>query len=163
MPALFVDRIVSASFLSRGDTATPLKVTLIGVAVNVALKVALYQPLGAPGLAFATAAGLWVKVMGVFALARRRGWSAPDGRFIATAAATLCAAGALALALTLADAPLASLLARLPRFARETRLLILAPVGAAVYFPALALGLWLTGAAPADLVGRTRRALKLAR
>ena len=40
MPALLVDRITSASFLSRGDTATPLKVTLVGVAVNVALKIA---------------------------------------------------------------------------------------------------------------------------
>ena len=39
---LFVDRIVSASFLSRGDTATPLKVTLVGVALNVALKIALF-------------------------------------------------------------------------------------------------------------------------
>jgi len=162
MPALFVDRIVSASFLSRGDTATPLKVTLVGVAVNVALKIALFRPLGAPGLALATAAGLWIKVMGVFALARRRGWTAPDGRFLATAAATLCAAGALALALTLADAPLAALLAPLPRFARETRLVMLAGIGATVYFAALAVGLWLTGAAPADLIGRTRRALGLA-
>ncbi len=71
MPALFVDRIVSASFLSRGDTATPMKVTLVGVALNVLLKIALYKPLGAPGLALATAAGLWVKVAGVYALARR--------------------------------------------------------------------------------------------
>ncbi len=39
MPALFVDRIVAASFLSRGDTATPMKVTLVGVALNVALKI----------------------------------------------------------------------------------------------------------------------------
>ena len=71
MPALFVDRIVAASFLSRGDTATPMKVTLVGVALNVALKIALYRPLGAPGLALATAAGLWVKVIGVFILARQ--------------------------------------------------------------------------------------------
>ncbi len=154
MPALFVDRIVSASFLSRGDTATPMKVTLVGVAVNVALKIALYQPLGAPGLALATAAGLWIKVIGVFTLARRRGWTAPDRRFVATAAATLCAAGALALALTLADAPLISLLAGLPRFAREIRLLILTAIGLAVYFPALAAGLWLTGATPQGLFRR---------
>ena len=85
MPALFVDRIVASSFLARGDTATPLKVTLVGVALNVALKIALYQPLGAPGLALATAAGLWVKVAGVFALARRRGWTAPDNRFFGDA------------------------------------------------------------------------------
>ena len=161
MPALFVDRIVSASFLSRGDTATPMKVTLVGVAVNVALKIALYRPLGAPGLALGTAAGLWIKVIGVFVLARRRGWSAPDRRFIATAAATLCAAGALALALALADAPLIALLSGLPRFAREVRLLILAAIGVGVYFPALGVGLWLTGAAPPDSLGRTLRALKL--
>ena len=148
MPALFVDRIVSASFLSRGDTATPMKVTLVGVALNVLLKIALYKPLGAPGLALATAAGLWVKVAGVYALARRRGWTAPDERFIATAAAALFACGALALALTLADEPLVSALSHLPRFAREARLLVLAVIGVAVYFPALAAGLWLAGAAP---------------
>ena len=137
MPALLVDRITSASFLSRGDTATPMKVTLVGVAVNVALKIALFRPLGAPGLALATAAGLWIKVAGVFALARRRGWTAPDARLLATVAATLFAAGALALALTLADGPLVQLMAHLPRFAREARLLALIAIGVAVYFPAL--------------------------
>ncbi len=163
MPALFVDRIVSASFLSRGDTATPMKVTLVGVAANVALKIALYRPLGAPGLALGTAAGRWIKVIGVFVRARRRGWSAPDRRFIAPAAAALCAAGALALALALADAPLIALLSGLPRFAREVRLLILAAIGVAVYFPALGVGLWLTGAAPPDSLGRALRAVKLSR
>jgi len=39
---------------------------------------------------------------------------------------------------------------------------MLAGIGATVYFAALAVGLWLTGAAPADLIGRTRRALGLA-
>jgi putative peptidoglycan lipid II flippase len=163
MPALFVDRIAAASFLSRGDTATPLKVTLIGVAVNVALKIALFRPLGAPGLALATAAGLWIKVAGVFALARRRGWTAPDDRLLATAAATLFAAGALALALTLADGPLVALAAHLPRFARETRLAALISIGGAVYFLALGAGLWLTRAMPAGLLRRARRALRLAR
>jgi putative peptidoglycan lipid II flippase len=163
MPALFVDRIAAASFLSRGDTATPLKVTLVGVAVNVALKIALFRPLGAPGLALATAAGLWIKVAGVFALARRRGWSAPDERLIATAAATLFAAGALALALTLADGPLIALMSHLPRFAREARLAALTVIAAAVYFAALGLGLWVTRAMPTVLLKRAQRALRLAR
>ncbi len=92
-----------------------MKVTLVGVAVNVALKIALFRPLGAPGLALATAAGLWIKVAGVFALARRRGWTAPDARLLATFAATLFAAGALALALTLADGPLVQTLWRISR------------------------------------------------
>ena len=118
-----------------------MKVTLVGVAVNVALKIALFRPLGAPGLALATAAGLWIKVAGVFALARRRGWTAPDARLLATVAATLFAAGALALALTLADGPLVQLMAHLPRFAREARLVALTAIGVAVYFPALGAGL----------------------
>jgi putative peptidoglycan lipid II flippase len=163
MPALLVDRIAAASFLSRGDTATPLKVTLVGVAVNVALKVALYQPLGAPGLALATAAGLWVKVAGVFALARRRGWTAPDDGLLATVAATLFASGALALALTLADGPLAALMAHLPHFAREARLAALATIGAAVYFPALGAGLWVGRALPTKLLKRALGAFRIAR
>jgi putative peptidoglycan lipid II flippase len=140
-----------------------MKVTLVGVALNVLLKVALYRPLGAPGLALATAAGLWVKVLGVFAVARRRGWTAPDSRFIATAAATVFACGALALAMTLADPPLISAFARLPRFAREARLAALAAIGVPVYFGALAAGLATSGAAPADLVGQTMRRLGLRR
>src|SRR5208283_4644932 len=101
------------------------------------LKILLYRPLGAPGLALATAAGLWLKVAGTYALARRRGFTAPDARFIGAAAATLFAAGALALALTLADSALVAALGEM-RFAREIRLLLLAIVGVAVYFPALA-------------------------
>ena len=163
MPALFVDRIVAASFLSRGDTATPLKVTLVGVAVNVALKIALFRPLGAPGLALATAAGLWIKVAGVFALAHRRGWTAPDERLVATVAATLFAAGALALALTLADGPLIALMSHLPRLAREARFAALAVIGATVYFAALGAGLQLTHAMPAALLKRALGALRLAR
>jgi putative peptidoglycan lipid II flippase len=162
MPALFVDRIVAASFLARGNTATPMKVTLVGVALNVALKVLLYRPLGAPGLALATAAGLWLKVAGVFALARRRGWTVPDDQFLAAAAATLFASGALALALTLADPRLIVALAHV-RFGREIRLAILATLGVSIYFPALALGLGLTGAAPAGFLGRALRAIRLAR
>ena len=156
MPALFVDRIVAASFLSRGDTATPMKVTLVGVALNVALKIALYRPLGAPGLALATAAGLWVKVIGVFALAYRRGWTAPDARLVATVAATLFASGALALTLAFADGALIHALAGI-RFSREIRLLLLAAIGALVYFGALGGGLGVAGAAPKALAARALR------
>ncbi len=162
MPALFVDRIVAASFLARGDTATPMKVTLVGVALNVALKILLYRPLGAPGLALATAAGLWLKVAGTYALARRRGLTAADDQFIGAAAATLFAAGALALALTLADPGLSSALAHI-RFSREIRLMLLGAIGVLVYFPALALGLGLAGAAPGGWLGRALRAARLAR
>jgi hypothetical protein len=82
---------------------------------------------------------------------------------LATAAATLFAAGALALALTLADGPLMALVAHLPRFAREARLAGLIAIGGAVYFLALGAGLWLTRAMPATLLRRALRVLRLVR
>jgi putative peptidoglycan lipid II flippase len=102
-------------------------------------------------------------VVGVFLLARGRGWTAPNAYLLATAVAALFAAGALALALTLADGPLVTLMAHFPRFAREARLAALTIIGTVIYFGALGLGLWLTGAMPAALVRRARRALGLAR
>src|SRR5262249_35626689 len=47
-------RSATAPFLARGDTATPVKASLIAVAVNVACKVALMGPLAQVGLALAT-------------------------------------------------------------------------------------------------------------
>ena len=163
MPALFVDRIVAASFLSRGDTATPLKVTLVGVASMWRSRSRCFGRWARRASRWRPRPGLWIKVAGVFALARRRGWTAPDERLLATAAATLFAAGALALALTLADGPLIALMSHLPRFAREARFAALTVIGAAVYFAALGAGLWLTRAMPTALLRRARRALRLAR
>jgi hypothetical protein len=59
------------------------------------------------------------------------------------------------------DGPLTALTAHLPRLAREARLGALIVVGAAAYFPALALGLWLTGAVPRAVLNRARRMLRL--
>ena len=62
----------------------------------------------------------------------------------------------------LADAGLTGALAGVP-FSREIRLAILTGVGVAIYFPALGLGLGLSGAAPAGVLGRVLRAARLAR
>src|SRR5262249_60730394 len=55
-------RVLSATFLSRGDTATPVKALAVGVVVNVALKIVLMKPLAQVGLAFATSMGVWINV-----------------------------------------------------------------------------------------------------
>ena len=52
LPVVLI-RSAVASFQARGDTRTPMFASLIGVALNVALKVALFQPFGAVGLATA--------------------------------------------------------------------------------------------------------------
>ena len=67
-------RSAVATFYARRDTATPVKAALIGVAVNVALKIALVGPLAQVGLAFATAVGAWINLSLVIAFAARAGY-----------------------------------------------------------------------------------------
>src|SRR5262245_43742004 len=66
-------RSATAPFLARGDTATPVKASLIAVAVNVACKIALMGPLAQVGLALATSIGAWLNLVLVLWFAARRG------------------------------------------------------------------------------------------
>ena len=67
-------RSAVATFYARKDTATPVKAALTGVAVNVALKVALMGTLAQIGLALATAVGAWINLLLVLLFAVRRGY-----------------------------------------------------------------------------------------
>lgn len=78
LPAIVLIRSQVASFLSRGDTMTPMLVSLGAIAVNVGLKLLLWRDHGAPGLALATAAGAWINLGALHVLALRRGWTSPD-------------------------------------------------------------------------------------
>ena len=91
-------RSVVPSFLARGDTRTPMIVTLISFAFNICLKIVLFKPLGAVGLATATAAGSWLNFGLLVFLAVRRDEARPDMQLGRIAAAVAVAAFALALA-----------------------------------------------------------------
>src|SRR6187549_771994 len=67
-------RSAVATFYARQDTATPMKAALTGIAVNVALKVALVGSLAQVGLALATAVGAWINLLLVIAFAVRAGY-----------------------------------------------------------------------------------------
>src|ERR1700716_1849961 len=69
---LVLIRSVTATFLARGDTATPVKASLSAVAVNVAFKVLLMQPLAQVGLALATSIGAWLNLALITWLAVRQ-------------------------------------------------------------------------------------------
>jgi putative peptidoglycan lipid II flippase len=92
IPVVLIRSLV-ASFHARQDTMTPLIAAFIGIAINVVLKVALYQSWGASGLAFATAIGAWVNGGLLALLAYRKSWFAPDQHLtrlmIATGIATM--------------------------------------------------------------------------
>ncbi len=127
-------RSVTATFLARGDTATPVKASLTAVAVNVVFKILLMGPLAQVGLALATSIGAWLNLGLVVWLAARRGHLAFD-RGLRSAAAKLGAAGAaLAIALWLAQAPVARQFAHWTSWRDESTLAVLAAIGGAVYF-----------------------------
>jgi putative peptidoglycan lipid II flippase len=132
-------RALSATFLSRGDTATPVKALAVGIVFNVALKIALMKPLAQVGLAFATSIGVWINVALLLWFALRRRLLSFDHRLKTSTARLLAAAAALAIALWLGQLVLDPLIAQLPRLRPEALLAALAMLGAVVYVGAVAL------------------------
>lgn len=127
LPAIVLIRSQVSAFQARGDTMTPMLVSLAAIACNVALKLLLWRDWGAPGLALATAAGAWINLGALFVLALRRGWTKPDKQLpllivIALAGAVIAAVAARVL--------MPVLLIELARFPAEARLVTLAVVSA---------------------------------
>jgi len=134
LAAFVLIRSVVASFHARGDTTTPLKASLTAIAVNIALKILLMQPLAQVGLALATSAGAWLNLLLVGWLAWRRGFLVLDRRLLRSLGGSALAGGLLALALWLAPGPAARLCATLPRLQTEATLLLVVLLGAVAYF-----------------------------
>ena len=126
-------RSAVATFYARKDTATPVKAALTGVAVNVALKIALVGTLAQVGLALATAVGAWVNLLLVLIFAIRRGYLVLD-RVLIRSFGTFAICGVLlALALWLTSHFAYVWFAPVQHFRDELILLLLIAVGAFVY------------------------------
>jgi putative peptidoglycan lipid II flippase len=126
-------RSAVATFYARKDTATPVKAALIGVAVNVALKIALVGSLAQVGLALATAVGAWINLLLVLGFAVRAGYLEFERAFVGSLARFLLAGIVLAATLWLAARLAAAQLAQLSTLRDETALVLLIVVGAVVY------------------------------
>jgi len=126
-------RSAVATFYARKDTATPVKAALTGVAVNVALKVALVGTLAQVGLALATAVGAWINLLLVLAFAVRRGYLDFDRAWLTSLAKFVVSGIVLAAALWLTTKFSAIYFAQMHMFRDETTLLLLIVVGAFVY------------------------------
>jgi putative peptidoglycan lipid II flippase len=126
-------RSVAATFLARGDTWTPVKASLIGVAVNIAFKIALMGPLAQVGLALATAIGAWINFLLVTWFAWRARLFSADYALRHTAIRLLIAAAALAVVLWPAERLIGGLFAD-HAFRDELTLSALVLVSAVVYF-----------------------------
>jgi len=77
LPAYVLIKVLAPGFFAREDTATPVKVAAICVAINLALNLVLIGPLQHVGIALATAISAWINA-GLLALLliRRRNFMA---------------------------------------------------------------------------------------
>jgi len=128
-------RSITATFLARGDTATPVKASLIAVAVNVALKIVLVLmgSLAQVGLALATSAGAWLNFVLVTWFASRRGHFVFEPRLRSVTARLTIAGLALGLVLWLAHPRAALLFSQADSLREVWTLAVLAAVGLIVY------------------------------
>ena len=131
LPAFVLVKALTPGFFARGDTATPVKVAMGVVALNLGLNLALTPLLGHVGIALATSAASWANVLVLGALLMRRRRLVLDRRLrraaprLATAAFVMAA---VLLALEAAIFPLASGLAQLAGLA------VLVGTGLGLYF-----------------------------
>src|ERR1700736_2364012 len=132
IPFVTIRSAVSA-FYARKDTATPVKASLIGLSVNVLLKIALMAPLAQVGLALATAVGAWINLLLVLAFAVRRGYLDLDRGLLISLAKFLVAGMALGAGLWLTARYSAIYFAQLSAFRDETALVLLTAVGLFIY------------------------------
>ncbi len=126
-------RSTIATFLARGDTATPVKASLAAVAVNVLFKILLMGPLAQVGLALATSIGAWINLILVMWLASRAGLAQFDARLRQSLWKFGAAGPALAVALWVARGPAEDLFAGWLVLRQEATLGALAVLGGLIY------------------------------
>jgi putative peptidoglycan lipid II flippase len=126
-------RSAVATFYARKDTATPVKAALTGVAVNVALKIALVGALAQVGLALATAVGAWVNLLLVIGFAVRAGYLDLDRALMQSLAKFVVSGAVLGAALWFAAKFASVHFAQLSTLRDEAALLLLIVIGAVVY------------------------------
>ena len=80
LPAFVLVKSFAPGFFARGDTATPVRIGLVVVALNLALNLLLTQVLAHVGIALATGISAWVNTVALAVLLARRGAWYPDRR-----------------------------------------------------------------------------------
>jgi putative peptidoglycan lipid II flippase len=162
--AIVLIRSAVASFQSRGDTKTPMYISLFAVSINVALKFILFKPYGAAGLAMATAVGAWLNFLLLIGFAFRHGVMKPTLDLGQTTACVCLASSGLSVFALLTGDWAALLAAKLADFGNELSLMLVGLGGAIVYFLILGIGLAAYGLVPRGMGSSfTRLREKIAR
>lgn len=101
LPAYVLIKVLGPGFFAREDTATPVKIAIVCVTVNVVLNLTLIHWLAHVGIALATALSAWLNAFLLVLTLRRRGHHALDARLRSRVARTLLASAGMAGALWL--------------------------------------------------------------
>jgi putative peptidoglycan lipid II flippase len=72
LPAFVLIKVLAPAFFSRHDTATPVKIAVAAMAVNLSLTLVLMQFLAHVGIALATTAAGWLNALTLLVLLIRR-------------------------------------------------------------------------------------------
>jgi putative peptidoglycan lipid II flippase len=153
LPAYVLIKALSPGFFAREDMATPVKIGVASMVVNIALAASLMIPLEHVGIAIATAVSSWVNALALGVILWRRGFLAPDPRLKQRLPRILVATALMAGGLYALQAWLEPWF-RGAAIGRAGALVVLIAVGLGIYgLACLALG----AARPSDLKAALRR------
>jgi len=107
LPAYVLIKALAPGFFAREDTATPVKIAVGALVLNVAVALSLMPLLAHVGIALATAVSAWANSGALALLLYRRGLLVPDARLKSRLARTVLASALMAGALWLAARGLA--------------------------------------------------------
>jgi len=156
IPAYVLAKVLSTAYFAREDTSTPLKFSLIAIALNTTLVLTLVLAfhMGITGIAAATGVTAWLNVALLGFGLHRRGLLGFDARLKRTLPRILLANALMALALFLIQTPLAGWWSDEGIVRRILALFALVVGGLGVY----AVAVLATGVAgPSDLKSMFRR------
>jgi putative peptidoglycan lipid II flippase len=151
LPAFVLVKVFAPAFFARGDTATPVKIGLLAVALNLGFNVVLMGPLQHVGVALSTALAAWVNALLLAGVLLRRRAYVMDRRARRLLPRILAAAAAMGLAVAALGFVLP---AGADSIARALRATVLVGAGAAVFLGA---GLALRAFDPREVLRMLRR------
>ena len=102
LPAYVLVKALAPGFFARGDTATPVKITMLALVVNLVFNLILMGPFLHVGIAMATVISSWLNAGTMAVVLWRRGHFTVDARLRARLPRTLLACGGMTAALYVA-------------------------------------------------------------
>ncbi|HVZ09407.1 murein biosynthesis integral membrane protein MurJ [Rhodopila sp.] len=103
LPAFVLVKVLAPGFFARGDTATPVKVGVACVVLNLGMNLAFMVPLAHVGPALATSLAAICNCAGLGFMLHRRGHFQPDRMLLRRAAGMVAASITMAAALVAAE------------------------------------------------------------